>query len=76
MVITMPGRASIIMKTAMGIATNNLAASGDKLLLGDRIRANYDQAGKHAAEEVDRPEATRASAPDAPSGQYLDLTES
>ena len=26
------------MKTAMGIATNNLAASGDKLLLGERIR--------------------------------------
>jgi hypothetical protein len=33
------------MKTAMGIATNNLAASGDESLLGARLRANYDQAG-------------------------------
>jgi hypothetical protein len=45
----------MIMKTAMGIATNNLAASGDESLLGARLRANCDQAGVQAAEEGLRP---------------------
>jgi hypothetical protein len=33
------------MITAMGIATKNLAASGDESLLGVRLCANCDQAG-------------------------------
>jgi len=45
----------MIMKTAKGIATNNLA-SGDESLLGARLRAN--QAGVQAAEEGARPAAT------------------
>jgi hypothetical protein len=57
-----------------GNHTLNLAASGDESLLGARLRANCDQAGVQAAEEADRPAATRASAPDARSGQCLDLT--
>jgi hypothetical protein len=36
---------SMIMKTAMGFATKNLAASGDESLLGARLSANCDQAG-------------------------------
>jgi len=63
----------MINKTAMGIATKNLAASGDESLLGARLRANCDQAGVQAA-EGGLPVATRASAPDARSGQCLDLT--
>ncbi len=64
------------MKTAMGIATKNLAASGDESLLGARLRANCDQARVQSAEKGDRPAATRASAPDARSGQCPDLTRS
>jgi hypothetical protein len=48
----------MIMKTAMGIASKNLAASGDESLLGTRLRANCDQAGVQAAEEGDCPAAT------------------
>jgi hypothetical protein len=66
----------MIMKTAMGIATKNLAASGDESLLNARLRANCDQAEIQAAEEGDRPATIRASAPDARSGQCLDLTQS
>jgi hypothetical protein len=35
----------MIMKTAMGIATRNRAASGDESPLGARLRAKCDQAG-------------------------------
>jgi hypothetical protein len=66
----------MIMKTAMGIATKNLPASGDESLLGDRLRANCDQAGVQAAEECGLPAVTRASAPDVRSGQCLDPTPS
>jgi hypothetical protein len=62
----------MIKKTASGIATKNLAASGDESLLGARLRANCDQVGVRAA-EGDLPEATGASAPDARSGHCLDL---
>jgi len=67
---------TMILKTGMGIATKNLAASGDESLIGGRLRANGDQAGVQAAGEGDRPAATRASAPNARSGQRLDLTRS
>jgi hypothetical protein len=46
------------MKTTMGIATNNPAASGDESLLGARLRANCELAGGQAAEEGGRPAAT------------------
>jgi hypothetical protein len=63
-----------MMKTPMGIAAKNLAESDDESLLGARLRADCDQAGVQAAEEGNRPAATRASASDARSGQCLDLT--
>jgi len=65
----------MMMKTRMGIAAKNLAASDDETLLGSRLRADCDQAGLQAAEEGNRPAATRASASDARSGQCLGSTE-
>jgi hypothetical protein len=52
----------------MGIATKNLAASGNKSLLGTRLRANCDRAGAQAAEEgsggaLDAPQEASAGAP-------------
>jgi len=38
-------------KTPMGIAANNLAESDDESFLGDRLRADCDQAGVQVAEE-------------------------
>jgi hypothetical protein len=38
-----------MMKTPMGIAVNNLAASDDESLLGARLRADCDQAGVQKA---------------------------
>jgi hypothetical protein len=61
-----------MMKTPMGIAASNFTASDDESLLGARLRADCDQAGLQAAEEGNRPAATRASASDARSGQCLD----
>jgi hypothetical protein len=64
----------MIMKAAMGIATKNLAASGNESLRGARLSANCDQVGTQAAEEGDRFTATRASDTDARSSQCLDPT--
>jgi len=53
------------MKTAMGIATKNLAACGDGSLFGALYAPTVIKQGYKAAEEGDRPEATRTSAPNA-----------
>jgi hypothetical protein len=65
----------MIMKTAMGIATKNLATWGDGSFFGALYAPTVIKPGYEAAEKGDRPEATHASAPDARSGQCLDSTE-
>jgi len=50
----------MIMKTAMGIATKNLAAWGEGSLFGALYSPTVIEPGYKAAEEGGRPEATRA----------------